>query len=159
MEAAERLKCESGSCWEPFADSDEPIIVPGVGGRPPVPVPITELVRILRPRIEEILGIVAERIQHSPAAARLSGGVVITGGGALLAGIDELAAFVFNQPARIGTPKSSRSWPAGCRDPRWSTAAGLILLGEASFDTEKHGENGESGKVLKGLARWLSEFF
>ena len=159
MEAAERLKCESGSCWEPFVDSEEPIIVPGVGGRPPVPVPITELVRILRPRIEEILGIVAERIQRSPAAARLSGGVVITGGGALLAGIDELAAFVFNQPARIGTPKSSRSWPAGCRDSRWSTAAGLILLGEASFDTEKHGDNGESGSTLKGLVRWFSEFF
>lgn len=159
MEAAERLKCESGSCWEAFADSDEPIIVPGVGGRPPVPVPAAELVRILRPRIEEILGIVAERIRRCPAAAGISGGVVITGGGARLSGIDELAASVFSQPARIGAPKSSRSWPADCRDPGWSTAAGLILLGEASADTERQSGNGESGGGLKGLLRWFGEFF
>ena len=163
MDAAERLKRESGCCWEPLADSEEPVIIPGVGGRPPVPVPVTELCRILRPRMEEIFGLIRDQVAKYPGASRLAGGIVITGGGSLLSGVTELAGRVFEQPARLGQPKSSVKWPEVCRNPNWSTAAGLILLGDAVMRkgvVNDHPENtAEDSGVFKGLVRWLGEFF
>ena len=163
MDAAERLKCESGCCWDGLVDAEEPVIIPGVGGRPPVPVPVTELCRILQPRMEEIFGMIRQRLDRIPGDTRVNGGVVLTGGGALLNGADELAGRVFDAPARIGGPRSSVEWPKVCRDPRWSTAAGLILLGDAVTGRHAGGEvssdDDETGHPLKGFLRWLGEFF
>ncbi|RLD65099.1 MAG: cell division protein FtsA, partial [Bacteroidetes bacterium] len=163
MESAERVKIESGCCWEALADVNEPVIIPGIGGRPPVPVPVTELCRILQPRMQEIFQMIRSKIDRMPGSARMTGGVVLTGGGALLPGLADVAAQVFDQPARVGTPRSSVSWPEQCRDSRWSTAAGLILLGDAvtanGYDGEDIARNTETGNPLKGLLKWLGEFF
>lgn len=163
MESAERIKRESGCCWEALADAEEPVIIPGVGGRPPMPVPVTELCRILQPRVEEIFRIVKNKVDRIPGSARMTGGVVLSGGGALLPGMTELATEVFGQPARVGRPRSSVPWPQQCNDPRWATAAGLILLGDAigggsrNSDIGDRGENG--GHPFKGILKWLGEFF
>lgn len=163
MDSAERIKCESGCCWDALADAEEPVIIPGVGGRPPVPVPVTELCRILQPRMEEIFRIVRKKIEKTSVNTGISGGVVLTGGGALLPGVSDVASGVFNQSVRIGIPRSSVEWPETCRDSRWSTAAGLILLGDAVKSGGNNGENtaftGESFNPLKGLMKWLGEFF
>ncbi len=163
MESAERVKIESGCCWEALADVNEPVIIPGIGGRPPVPVPVTELCRILQPRMQEIFQMIRSKIDRMPGSTRMTGGVVLTGGGALLPGLADVAAQVFDQPARVGTPRSSVSWPEQCRDSRWSTAAGLILLGDAvtanGYDGEDIARNTETGNPFKGLLKWLGEFF
>lgn len=163
MDSAERIKCESGCCWEALADIEEPVIIPGIGGRPPTPVPITELCRILQPRMEEIFRMIRVKIEKMPGAVRMTGGVVLTGGGALLPGVADVASRVFDQPARVGSPRSSVLWPEQCRDSRWSTAAGLILLGDAVTVNGSDGEdtvrNTEAVNPLKGLIKWLGEFF
>jgi len=163
LESAERIKCESGCCWDALADVEETIIIPGVGGRPPVPLPVTELCRILQPRMEEIFRIIRKKIDKTSGSARIGGGIVLTGGGSLLSGAADVASEVFNQPARTGAPRASVEWPEPCRDPRWSTAAGLILLGDAVSSGSNSGENNvrmeESVNPLKGLMKWLGEFF
>ncbi len=163
MDSAERIKCESGCCWEALADVEEPVIIPGIGGRPPTPVPITELCRILQPRMEEIFRMIRAKIEKMPGAVRMTGGVVLTGGGALLPGVADVASRVFDQPARVGSPRSSVLWPEQCRNSRWSTAAGLILLGDAVTVNGSDGEdtvrNTEAVNPLKGLIKWLGEFF
>jgi len=163
LDSAERIKCESGCCWDALADAEEPVIIPGVGGRPPVPVPVTELCRILQPRMEEIFQIVKKRIEKISGTTRIGSGVVLTGGGSLLPGVADVASGVFSQPARIGIPRSTVEWPESCRDARWSTAAGLILLGDAVSNGADSGENAswteESVNPLKGLMKWLGEFF
>ncbi len=163
LDSAERIKCESGCCWDALADAEEPVIIPGVGGRPPVPVPATELCRILQPRMEEIFRIVRRKIEKTSGNAGMSAGVVLTGGGALLPGVSDVASGVFDQPVRLGHPRSSVEWPDTCRDSRWSTAAGLILLGDAVKSGGNNGEKTvhaeESVNPLKGLMKWLGEFF
>ncbi len=163
LDSAERIKCESGCCWDALADAEEPVIIPGVGGRPPVPVPVTDLCRILQPRMEEIFRIVRRKIEKTSGNAGISGGVVLTGGGALLPGVADVASGVFNQQVRLGHPRSSVEWPDYCRDSRWSTAAGLILLGDTVNSGGNNGENTahaeDSFNPLKGLMNWLGEFF
>ena len=163
MESAEALKKDHGCCWKELVDADESVIIPGVGGRPPAPAPASELCRILQPRMEELLGLVRQRLEAIPGASRAVGGVVLTGGGALLAGTADLATDVFGQPARIGSPLGSVEWPAGCRTAQWSTAAGLVLLGDAVAGTGSTGDDAANdarpGNPLKGILRWLGEFF
>ena len=163
MDAAERIKLETGCCWGGAADAEEPVIIPGVGGRPPTSVPMTEICRILQPRMEELFGMIRQRIARVPGASRPSGGVVLTGGGSLLDGTVELAERAFDLPVRIGAPKAAVEWPEPCRDPRWTTAAGLILLGDAVVRSTEHKDRSESepesASRLKGFVRWLGEFF
>lgn len=163
MDSAERIKCDSGCCWEALADVDEPVIIPGIGGRPPSPVPVTELCRILQPRMDEIFRMIQARIGKMPGSARMTGGVVLTGGGSLLPGAADVASEVFHQPARVGKPRSSVNWPEPCRNAKWSTAAGLILMGDAVTSHRDDGENitrdTEPANLLKGLVKWLGEFF
>lgn len=163
LESAEALKIDHGCCWSELVDADESVIIPGVGGRPPSPAPASELCRILQPRMEELLGMVRQRLESMPGASRAVGGVVLTGGGALLAGTADLATEVFGQPARVGSPLGSVEWPLNCRTAEWSTAAGLVLLGDAVAGAGSAGEDAlndaGAGNPLKGILRWLGEFF
>jgi len=163
LESAEQIKCESGCCWEALVDEGKPVIVPGIGRRPSAPVPIVEICRILQPRMEEIFRIIRNSVIQILGLDRLSGGVVLCGGGALLPGVTELATEVFDQPSRVGELRSSILWPPQCRDPRWTTAAGLVLLGDAvrSGVQENEYDDIDRGAIFpfKGLLKWLGEFF
>ncbi len=163
VEHAETLKLKNGACWESLVDGDEQVIIPGVGGHPPTPVPASDLCRILEPRMEEIFQIIRGRLEKMPGFTRSLGGIVLTGGGAQLPGVADLAGQVFEQSARIGSPLGSVKWPENCRTPEWATAAGLVLLGDAVTGKSSGGSDDvrdvSSVGPLKGLMRWLSEFF
>ena len=60
----------------------------------------------------------------------LSSGVVLTGGGALLSGMTEIAEQVFDAPVRIGFPERDRfgGLIEDVQSPAWAAAAGLSLV-------------------------------
>ncbi|MDQ3389539.1 MAG: cell division protein FtsA, partial [Gemmatimonadota bacterium] len=60
------------------------------------------LAHIIEQRLDEILGLVDEQIQRSGLADRIGGGVVLTGGGASLQGVVELAERSFAASVRCG---------------------------------------------------------
>ena len=163
MEWAERIKCELGCCWETLIREGENAIVPGIGGRKAISIPTSEICRILKPRVIEILMMIKRGIEKSTNMVEINTGIVLTGGGALLPGITDLAESVFGQPARVANPKSSISWPNPCRDTRWTKAAGLVLLGDAiadkGIDKEKVVQETDLANPLRGLLKWLGEFF
>ncbi|MDR2447371.1 MAG: cell division protein FtsA [Treponema sp.] len=127
-EIAEKLKIEDGCCWEGVMDTDTDIPVPGVGGRPPMLIPRSQILAIIRPRMEEIFMMVKEKLDKIYYKS-LGAGVVLTGGGALLAGSAELAAHIFKAPVRIGLPLPVAGLASEYRSPIFSTAVGLLLLG------------------------------
>ncbi|MDR0375564.1 MAG: cell division protein FtsA [Treponema sp.] len=144
---AEKLKIEDGCCWEGVMDTDTDIPVPGVGGRPPMLIPRSQILAIVRPRMEEIFMMVKEKLDKISYARSLGAGVVLTGGGALLAGAAELAAHIFKAPVRIGLPLPVAGLAGEYRSPVFSTAVGLLLLGfereqeaytPASADADAH---------------------
>ena len=59
---------------------------------PPQFVSRAQLVRIIKPRVEEILEMVRDRLAASPFAAEPRGRVILTGGASQLTGLPELAA-------------------------------------------------------------------
>lgn len=163
MEWAERIKRELGCCWESSIREEGNAIVPGIGGRKTIIVPAVEICDILKPRLVEIFMMIKRAVEKSVGLIETSAGIVLVGGGALLPGITDLAESVFGQPARVANPKTSISWPKPCQDTRWSKAAGLVLLGDAvsekSMTKEKEVQETEFANPLRGLLRWLGEFF
>ena len=129
FETAERIKLDSGCRWEPFLEEDDEIIVPGVGGRPPQAIPKSQILAIIRPRMEETFKLVKEKLDKLSFSRPLGGGVVLTGGGAQLLGATELASQVFNLPVRVGVPLPVGGLVEDYRSPAFATAVGLVLEG------------------------------
>jgi cell division protein FtsA len=167
FETAEKIKLEAGSCWEGAYAGDEDIIVPGVGGRPPLSIPRSGIEGVIRPRVEELFFMVKEKLDKLALSRPLGGGVVLTGGGAQLPGSAELASEIFKLPARLGFPLPMGGLVEEYRNPAYSTAVGLVVEGserELQNSMERSGTKGRperSGMPLFGrLAEWLKrEFF
>jgi cell division protein FtsA len=121
------------------------------------------LAHIIEQRLDEILGMVAEQIERSGVADRLSGGIVLTGGGAALDGIRDLAEATFTGPVRIGIPGEGLvGLVESVRAPRFATAAGLALYGARRAGVEiaeEHAASGGPATVIKWVREWLSDFF
>jgi cell division protein FtsA len=164
FETAERIKMDAGCCWDEFLEGDDDIIVPGVGGRPPLPIPKSQLLAIIRPRMEEIFIMVKEKLGKLSLSRPLGGGIVLCGGGALLLGAAELAAHVFKLPVRVGIPLPVGGLVEEYRSPVYATAVGLVLEGarrEGKGTIERGNENhprekGQTPGIIK-LVQWLKD--
>jgi len=163
VETAERIKIDAGCCWLPLIEDNEEVIIPGVGGRPPVVIPRSEICEIVQPRMAEIFGMINERIQSVTRSRQLSGNVVLTGGGALLPGVVELASEVFNtQAVRIGIPGNFGGLTSEYRSPDYATVIGLVLAAHErrqSSPSEPEERERSSKPVMGKLRGWLKEFF
>lgn len=167
FETAERIKRDAGCCWEPMLEGEDDVIVPGVGGRPPQPIPRQDICRIVQPRLEEILLLAKEKIEKLALARPLGGGVVLTGGGSQLVGVAELATRIFRMPVRVGVPMSVGGLEAEYRSPAYATAVGLVLEGAdrdapkaASGAAEPRSREKPQSPLFGKLADWLKkEFF
>jgi cell division protein FtsA len=165
---AEKIKIDAGCCWDSFLEDDEVVIVPGVGGRPPMSIPRSQILTIIKPRMEELFKMVKQHLDILNLPRQLGGGVVLTGGGAQLHGVVELANSVLKLPARLGTPipvKDLEGLVEDYRTPAYATVVGLALEGakRAGIDTEcvsgsRQAENKGSALIDKFKA-WLKEEF
>lgn len=125
---AERIKVASGSCWLPGIEDNCQVILPGIGGRPPEETSTKELCQIIQPRVEEIFTLVRNTVVHKANLSRLSGNIILTGGGAQMPGVVDLAQHVFNIPAvRVGIPEKLGGIEEDYRTPDCATVIGLIV--------------------------------
>jgi cell division protein FtsA len=172
MDAAERLKRESASAWLESVEEDETVILPGVGGRAPAEAPRRRLASIVQPRMEEVYGMVRERVEKMGHWKHIKGGVVLTGGGALMQGAAELAQEMFQLPVRVGNPITLGGLVEEYRSPLYATAVGLVLLGAESSQPPEakgprqperqgkgKGKPSEGDGTLARLADWIRRGF
>ena len=135
------------------------MIVPGVGGRPPIQCTREQVCEIIQPRMTEIFRMVRERLDGQRLLDRIAGGLVLTGGGAMLPGVVELGQDIFNLGGRIGQPGRHGGLVDRYQSPEYATAVGLVLyshrLGLADSGVPKERSDG----VMKGLRRWMKHFF
>jgi cell division protein FtsA len=121
------------------------------------------LAHIIEQRLDEIFGLVAEQIERSGMVDRASGGVVLTGGGASLEGVRDLAEATFTGPVRIGTPGIGLSGLVeSTRAPKFATATGLALYGARRVSSEMAeggAHAGSTSNVIKWMRDWLNDFF
>jgi cell division protein FtsA len=83
--------------------------------------------RILEARAVDLFEQTHRELARVAMDRALLGGIVLTGGGALLAGLCDVAERVLSCQARKGLGIGIKDWPDELNDPAWATAAGLAM--------------------------------
>lgn len=132
-EQAEKLKKKFGSALAECIVDNRIITIPSFNGRDYKEISEKNLSLIIQARMEEILELVRVEIKKSGYERKLIGGIVLTGGGALLSKVDLLAEYRTGMSARVGLPIehiASRQRD-DVSSPIYATAIGLIIHGLA----------------------------
>lgn len=164
---AERLKTLYGSCITAVSDERETIAVQHVGedGGEPAHLPKSQLVRIIKPRVEEILELVRERLKAAGYTGLVGRRLVLTGGASQLTGLSEAARRILSPQVRIGRPLGIQGLPESAKSPAFSAAVGLMVYpqvaGAEHFEPRRAGlmqATGTEGYMAR-VGRWLKESF
>jgi cell division protein FtsA len=149
---AEKLKLRYGSATLRSKDKHEKVWLNGdfsIGDRQ---FPRQSVEQITSARARELLEVVRKKLGPAFVPEQTPVGVILTGGGAKLPGMDEAASKVFGVPGRLGEPAS---WVSDeLRDPGFSTALGLLYFGLSSHAERVPGAR-RSGGLLQSLKRIL----
>jgi cell division protein FtsA len=108
--------------------------------------------------MEEMLGMVGNELRRSGYAGLLGAGVVVTGGVAEQAGIQELAESILDLPVRIGQPQGVERLDDRLTSPAFATAIGLLVWAQQhGAEARVNGHNG--GLHLPDIAGRAGRFF
>ncbi len=106
-----------------------PIEIASVGDRPPRTVFTRMLNEILEPRAQELLSLVRDELQRGGFLNMIPAGLVLSGGGAHLKGLVELAEHMFHLPVRVAIPRGLEGMPEELSQPEYATVVGLLMYG------------------------------
>ena len=125
-QAAEEAKRKWGHAIPSMVDAREEITIDAFGSEGSKTELRRRLCEIVQARCEEILEMVSAEVKRAVHDDIISAGIVLTGGGAKLAGIDLLAEQVTGWPARVGMPRNLHGLTDLLIDPAYATSVGLL---------------------------------
>lgn len=131
LATAERIKTRHGGVYATGMDDREMIETGGESGdweKDRRQVSRTELIGIMRPRVEEILEEARARLDAAGFEHLPSQQIVLTGGASQIPGLDGLAARILGQRVRLGRPLRIQGLPEKLTGPAFSSAVGLCLF-------------------------------
>jgi cell division protein FtsA len=158
---AEDLKRVHGCALRQLADPNQMIDVPGVGERAARQLSRQTLAEVIEPRVEELYSLIQAELRRSGFEDMMASGIVITGGSSVMPGMVELGEEIFHMQVRLGTPKRVSGLVEVVKDPRYATAAGLLLMGRDQ--SPRHSSKNINGmsftQVLERMKSWFQGNF
>lgn len=135
---AEEVKVKYGSALANENSESDVVAIPGLKGRAHREITLRNLSSIIQARMEEIIELVYREIKNTGLEKKLIGGIVLTGGGALLRHLNMLTEFMTGMETRIGFPNEhlSANTPKPLNSPMYSTGIGLLLMGFNRMDKD-----------------------
>ncbi len=124
---AERIKTHHGSVLAEKLNQSSHVTVQGLSGMKPREVQLSYIAKVLGARAEELFGIIQKIIKEKRLDNEITGGFVLTGGGALIKGLPELAEYILEKPTKIGYPTAFGGMTSVMQNPKFSTVLGLLL--------------------------------
>lgn len=129
---AEKIKHRHGCASGDLLREDGAIEIASVGDRPPRTIFARNLTDIIEPRAQELLSLICDDLRRAGMERQIPAGFVLSGGGAKLNGLPELAEHVFELPVRIAEPKGILDLPESVALPEYATVVGLVLYAAKS---------------------------
>jgi cell division protein FtsA len=167
IDTAEKLKTLNGSALAGAGGEDEAISIAPLdedGGEPAAQVTRAQITRIIRPRVEETLELVRERLERSGFSGAVGKRLVLTGGASQLTGVAEIARRVLGRNVRLGRPMGIAGLPEAAKGPAFSTLVGLLIYPQAAHLENFTARGGGAARRLTGtggaiarLGQWLRE--
>ncbi len=156
---AEKIKIKYGCALTSLVKHEEMLEVPSVGGRAPRALSRQILSEIIEPRVEELFGMVQQRLKKTGYEDMIVAGVVLTGGTALMDGMQDAAERTLGMPVRRGTPKNIGGLMDVVNSPIYATGVGLVLHGaENQQETPRKIRRGRGEGAMSKLWKWLGEY-
>ena len=153
---AEKIKIKYGCALSSLVKHEETLDVPSVGGRPPRNLSRQILCEIIEPRVDELFGMVQQRLKKTGYEDMCASGLVLTGGTALMEGLQEAAERTFALPIRVGKPKNIGGLMDVVNSPVYATGVGLVLYG--SENQQEAPRTFKRGGALNRFWKWLGEY-
>lgn len=154
---AEELKKSFGVASSHLVDPEEALVLPPSAGRGERRISHAILAAVIEPRMEEIFGLALRELRSLGLPEFLTGGVVLTGGGAMLAGVPRLAEEIFDLPARVGVPRGFGGTTEQAVHPLYATAVGLALYA-CRFNLGQKKPHGKVLGLFEKTVDWMREY-
>jgi cell division protein FtsA len=142
---AEKLKKLYGNAIVTLIPEGNEVEVPSVGDRPSRLMPQRLLGEILEPRARELFEMLRDTLRQSGTFDLCLAGIVLSGGGARLPGLLDIADSVLRKPIRLSWPVPLAKMPTDLAEPEFATTLGMVYYGHRA-------------RVARGIqdARWSS---
>ena len=127
---AERLKVMHGCTVAGLVEEGETVQVEPLGDDGhdhPITVSRSLVTKIIRPRVEETLELVRDRLANSGLGHVIGKRVVLTGGASQLAGISDTARTILQRNVRLGRPVGVAGLSPSNKGPAFATSVGLLI--------------------------------
>lgn len=161
---AERIKLTHGTVLKDLQGADTYITVQGLSGTKPREVPLSFVAEVIGARAEELFQVVREVILEKNLQDEITGGFVLTGGGALIRNLPELAEYYLEKPVKLGYPTAFGGMTSAMQHPKFSTVLGLLQESHhvsmaVTHDEKVQDESDMFDKLGKSLKNVFREIF
>ncbi|HZQ21973.1 MAG TPA: cell division protein FtsA [Terriglobales bacterium] len=129
IEEAEKIKKAYGHAIVTLIPEGNEVEVPSVGDRPSRLLSQRFVGEILEPRTRELFEMLRDNLRHYGMLDRCLAGLVLSGGGARLPGIVDVADSVLRRPVRLSWPLPLAKMPSVLAEPEFATVLGMMFYG------------------------------
>jgi len=153
IDVAEQVKLRYATCLPEDVNKKEEIHLQELGAAEDEIVGRRFVAEITEARVQEIFELVDRELQKVERSGLLPAGIVLTGGGAKLAGAVEAAKAALRLPVSLGTPLGVSSVIDRAQDTSMSTAIGLVQWGQRIRGSEEGGGMRNMFAKFKGFEK------
>lgn len=161
---AERIKLAHGTVLKDNHLNETYLTVQGLSGTRPREVGLGFVADVLGARAEELFSVIKEVVLEKNLQDAITGGFVLTGGGALIKNLPELAEYILEKPVKLGYPSAFGGMTTAMQHPKFSTVLGLLQESQHSSEARTRDEKVEDesdmfDKLGKSLKNVFKEIF
>ncbi len=127
LSEAEKIKVQHGCVLPEKVNQSATITVQGMSGTKARAIQLSVISQVLGARAEELFETINAIVKEKNLEHLISGGFILTGGGALLESISELGEFILMKPVKVGYPLSFGGMTSIVKNPKFSTVLGLLI--------------------------------
>jgi cell division protein FtsA len=159
---AERVKINHGCVLAEKLNQSAHITVQGITGSDAREIQMSVVAEVLGARADELFNIINDVVRDKCKEQDIAGGYVLTGGGALINGLQELGSYILAKPVKIGYPKPFGGMTNIMQNPKFSTVLGLMMGArgvQLNPDKKKEQTEMDYGHIVKKLSDSIKNVF
>lgn len=157
VDTAEKVKLEYGQANAKEVDKKEEVDLSKIDSHEEGIVPVRQIAEIIEARLSEIFSLADKELKGIDRSGKLPAGVILTGGGAKLPGITDLAKRELKLPAQVGFPFDLPTSLDKIDDPAFSCVVGLVIWG-AAHEEKRKVLGLPLGKGVGQVKKWFKHF-